>query len=188
MKTETVTLRRSVGKTATVDLVTMTLFASLGMATKNVVRPLIGMIVMLLYIPTGAVTGGVYMMWPVMSYGFVGKLGAATTTALIQAVISLVLPYGNFGVLSFIIYLAPGIAIDGFFFLTRHRACCAACCIGAAAIANAVGTVLVGTLVLALPEITLLFLALVASISGCLGGFIANMVLVRIRKLGLRGT
>jgi ABC-type thiamin/hydroxymethylpyrimidine transport system permease subunit len=185
MKLETVTLRKGVGKTATVDLVTMALFASLGIATKNVVRPLIGMAAGLMYIPTGAVAGGVYMMWPVMAYGFVRKGGAATITSLIQACISLVSPYGNFGLLSFVIYLAPGLAIDGFFLLTRHRACCVACCVGAAAIANAVGTVLVGVLVLALPEVTLLFLALVALISGCLGGFVANMVLVRVRKVGL---
>jgi ABC-type thiamin/hydroxymethylpyrimidine transport system permease subunit len=187
MKPETVTLRRSVGKTATIDIVTMALFASLGIATKNIVRPLVGMIASPLFIPTGSVAGGVYMMWPVMAYGLVRKLGAATVTALIQAFISLVMPYGNFGVLSFVIYLAPGLAIDGFFLLTRHTACCAACCIGAAAIANAVGTVLVGAFILALPEITLLFLALIASISGCVGGFIANMILVRIRKIGLGG-
>jgi ABC-type thiamin/hydroxymethylpyrimidine transport system permease subunit len=187
MKTETVTLRKSTGKTATVDLVTMALFASLGLATKNIIRPIVGIIAGAAYIPTGAVTGGLYMMWPVMAYGLVRKLGAATITGLIQAFISLVLPYGNFGVLSFVIYLAPGLAIDGFFLLTRHGACCAACCIGAAAIANAVGTVLVGALVLALPEFTLLFLALIASISGCVGGFIANMVLVRVRKIGLGG-
>ncbi len=185
MKTETVTLRKSAGKRATVDLVVMALFASLGLATKNVVRPIVGIVVGFLYIPTGAVAGGVYMMWPVMAYGFVRKPGAATITSLIQAFISLVSPYGNFGLLSFIVYLAPGLAIDGFFFLTRHQACCIACCIGAAAIANAVGTVLVGALLLALPEITLLFLVLIASISGCLGGFIADMVLVRIRKTGL---
>ena len=187
MDIETVKLRRSVGKTATVDLVTMALFASLGLATKNVVRPIVGVIVGALYVPTGAVTGGLYMMWPVMAYGFVGKLGAATITSLIQAFISLVSPAGNFGILSFVIYLAPGLAIDGFFLLTQHRACCVACCMGAAAIANTVGTVLVGALVLSLPEITLLFLALIAAISGCLGGFIANMVLVKIRKIGLGG-
>jgi energy-coupling factor transport system substrate-specific component len=187
MKTETVTLRKSVGKTATVDLVTMALFASLGLATKNIIRPIIGIIAGAAYIPTGAVTGGLYMMWPVMAYGLVRKLGAATITSLIQAFISLVLPYGNFGILSFVIYLAPGLAIDGFFLLTRHKACCAACCIGAAAIANAIGTILVGALVLALPEFTLLFLALIASISGCIGGFIANMVLVRVRKIRLGG-
>ncbi len=185
MKIETVTLRGGVGKKATVDLVIMALFASLGLATKNIIHPLVATLAGPLYIPTGALAGGVYMMWPVMAYGFVRKIGAATVTSLTQAFISLLLPFGNFGLLSFVIYLAPGLAIDGFFLLSIHRACCAACCIGAAAIANAVGTVLVGTLVLALPEFALLFIALVAAISGSVGGFIANMLIVRVGKIGL---
>jgi ABC-type thiamin/hydroxymethylpyrimidine transport system permease subunit len=186
VKIETVTLRASAARTATVDLVIMTLFASLGLATKNIIHPLVATLTGPFYIPTGAVAGGVYMMWPVMAYGFVRKVGAATITSLTQAFISLLLPFGNFGLLSFVIYLAPGLVIDGFFLLSRHKACCAACCIGAAAIANAVGTILVGTLVLALPSFALLFLALVAAISGAMGGLIANMVLVRTQKLGLR--
>ncbi|MCW4017111.1 MAG: ECF transporter S component [Candidatus Bathyarchaeota archaeon] len=186
MKIETLTLRRSVGKQATVDLVLMALFASLGLATKNIIHPLVATLAGPLYIPTGALAGGIYMMWPVMAFGFVRKIGAATFTSLTQAFISLLLPFGNFGLLSFVIYLAPGLAIDGFFLLSRHRACCAGCCLGAAALANAVGTVLVGTLVLVLPEFALLFIALVAAVSGAAGGLIANMLLVRTRKLVLK--
>jgi ABC-type thiamin/hydroxymethylpyrimidine transport system permease subunit len=186
MKTETLTLRRSVGKKATQDLVIMALFASLGLATKNIIHPLVATLAGPLYIPTGALAGGIYMTWPVMAYGFVRKVGAASVVSLTQAFISLILPFGNFGLLSFVIYLAPGLAIDGFFLLSRHKACCAGCCLGAAAVANVAGTVLVGTLVLALPEFTLLFIVLVAAISGCIGGLFANMLLVRLRKIGLR--
>ena len=57
----------------------------------------------------------------------------------------------------------------------------------ASAIANVVGTVLVGAVVLFLPTVVLAFLAVIAAISGCVGGFIANMLLVRIGKIGLRG-
>jgi ABC-type thiamin/hydroxymethylpyrimidine transport system permease subunit len=186
LKIETVTLRGSASKKATVDLVIMALFASLGLATKNIIHPLVATLAGPLYIPTGALAGGIYMMWPVMAYGFVRKIGAATFTSLTQAFISLLLPFGNFGLLSFVIYLAPGLAIDGFFLLSRHKACCAACCVAAAALANVVGTILVGALVLALPELPLFFIALVAAISGCVGGFIANMLLVRTSKIGLR--
>jgi ABC-type thiamin/hydroxymethylpyrimidine transport system permease subunit len=174
-------------KIATVDLVLMALFASLGLATKNVIHPLVAVITGPLYIPTGAVAGGLYMMWPVMAFGLVRKVGAASMTSLTQAFISLLLPFGNFGLLSFIIYLAPGLGIDGFFLLSRHKACCAPCCMVAAAIANAVGTVLVGTLVLVLPWVVLSFLVVGAAISGCIGGFIANMLLVRIGKIGFGG-
>ena len=125
------------------------------------------------------------MMWPIMAFGFVRRIGAASMVSLIQAFISLILPYGNFGLLSFVIYLGPGIAIDAFFYLSRHKACCLGCCMMASAIANVVGTVLVGAMVLFLPGIVLAFLAVIAAISGCIGGFIANMLLVRIGKLGL---
>jgi ABC-type thiamin/hydroxymethylpyrimidine transport system permease subunit len=174
-------------KIATKDLVLMALFASLGIATKNVVHPLVAVITEPLYIPAGAVAGGVYMMWPVLAFGFVRKVGAASMTSLTQAFISLVMPFGNFGLLSFVIYLAPGLAIDAVFLLSRHKACCAPCCMIATAIANAVGTVLVGALVLVLPMVVLSFLAVTAAISGSIGGFIANMLLVRIGKIGFGG-
>ena len=187
MNPEVKNLSKSTLRIATADLVLMTLFASLGLATKNIIHPLIATITGPLYIPTGAVAGGVYMMWSVMAFGLVRKVGAASVTSLTQAFISLLLPFGNFGLLSFVIYLAPGLAIDGFFLLSRHKACCGPCCIVAAAIANVIGTILVGALVLWLPLAMLSFLAVVAAISGCVGGFIANMLLVRIGKIGLRG-
>jgi hypothetical protein len=172
-------------KIATADLALMALFASLGLATKNILHPLVATITGPLYVPTGAVAGGLYMMWPVMAFGLVRRIGAATVVSLTQAFISLLLPYGNFGLLSFVIYLLPGLAIDGFFLLSRHKACCAGCCIGASAIANVVGTILVGVLVLFLPLVVLSFLAVVAAISGGIGGFIASLLLVRIGKIGI---
>jgi ABC-type thiamin/hydroxymethylpyrimidine transport system permease subunit len=181
------TLHNSNLRIATVDLVLMALFASLGLATKNILHPLIGPLMGAIYVPTGAVAGGLYMMWPVMAFGFVRKIGAASMVSLTQAFISLILPYGNFGLLSFVIYLGPGLAIDAFFLISRHKACCLGCCMIASAIANVVGTVLVGALVLFLPPIVLTFLAVVAAISGCIGGFIANMLLNRIGKLGIGG-
>lgn len=174
-------------KIATTDLVLMALFASLGLATKNVIHPLVAAITGPLYVPTGAAAGGLYMMWPVMAFGFVRKIGAASMVSLTQAFISLLLPFGNFGLLSFVIYLAPGLAIDAFFLISKHKACCAACCIGAAAIANVVGTISVGALVLFLPLSVLSFLGVVAAISGCIGGFIANLLLVRVGKIGFGG-
>ena len=170
-------------KIATVDLVLMALFAALGLATKNIFHPLVALLTGPLRVPAGAVAGGLYMMWPVMAYGLVRKPGAATIVSLTQAFISLVVPFGNFGVLSFVIYLLPGVAIDAFFLLLKHKACCIPCCMGACAIANVVGTTLIGVMVLFLPTVVLAFLAVIAAISGSIGGFIANMLLIRIGKV-----
>jgi ABC-type thiamin/hydroxymethylpyrimidine transport system permease subunit len=172
-------------KVATVDLVLMAMFASLGLATKNLLYPILGPLIGAVDVPTGGVIGGLYMMWPVMAYGLTRKPGTATMVSLIQACISLILPYGNFGLLSFIIYLGPGLAIDGFFLIIRHKACCLGCCMIASALANAVGTTLVASLVLVLPTVVLTFLAVIAGISGCIGGVMANLILVRIDKIGV---
>jgi ABC-type thiamin/hydroxymethylpyrimidine transport system permease subunit len=185
MKTPVSITRNSNLRLATQDLALMALFASLGLVTKNILRPIVGGAITPLEIPTGAVTGGLYMMWPVMAFGLVRKVGAATMVSLTQALISLVLPYGNFVALNFLVYLLPGVAIDGFFLLTRHKGCCAGCCIGASAIANVVGTALVGVLVMGLQWPVMSFLMVVAAISGCIGGFIANILLLRIGKLGV---
>jgi ABC-type thiamin/hydroxymethylpyrimidine transport system permease subunit len=185
MKKPQILLPRGLAKTATVDLVTMALLAGLGIATKNIIHPIVEVITGPLYIPGGAVAGGFYMMWPVIAFGIVQKPGAAPLTALVQAIIRLLMPFGNFGILSFIIYLGPGLAIDGFFLISRHKACCMPCCFGASAAANAVGTALVATLILALPVIPLLFATILATISGGVGGIIANMLLVECRKIGI---
>ncbi len=182
MKPE-ISLQKNFSKRTSIDIALMALFATLGIATKSIVQPLVATITGPLYIPTGAVAGGVYMMWPVMAYGLIRKPGTATIISLTQAFFSLLIPIGNFGLYSFVIYLAPGLAIDGFFVLSKHKACCAACCVAAAAIANAVGTIAVSALLLALPEFALLFFGLLAAVSGCVGGFIANILLIRTRKI-----
>ena len=53
-------LQKSNLKIATTDLVLMALFASLGLATKNVIHPLVATITGPLYVPTGAVANGVF--------------------------------------------------------------------------------------------------------------------------------
>jgi ABC-type thiamin/hydroxymethylpyrimidine transport system permease subunit len=175
-----ITLNQGTLRIATRDLVLTSLFSSVGIATKNIIHPLIAIITGPLYIPTGAVSGGLYMMWPVIAFGLIRKTGAASMVSLTQAFLSLLLPYGNFGPLSFVIYLAPGLAIDAFFLLWRHKACCSACCICACSIGNVVGTLLVGAIVLFLPVVVLAFLAVVAAISGCIGGILANLLLVKL--------
>lgn len=111
MKPE-LSLQKNVTKKTTVDIALMALFATLGIATKSIIQPIVATITGPLYIPTGAVAGGVYMMWPVMAYGLIRKPGTATIISLTQALFSLFIPIGNFGLFSFIIYLAPGLAIE----------------------------------------------------------------------------
>lgn len=82
-------------KFTTFDFILMALMAALGIATKPIIVPLTHMITGPLFVPGGAVAGGFYMMWIALAAGLVGKRGAATITAIIQALI--VVATGTFG-------------------------------------------------------------------------------------------
>ena len=113
-----------------------------------------------------------------MAFGLVRKPGAATMTSLIEACISLLMPFGNFGLLSVPIspWTMPSNTRCSFCFQdTKHSARDVAP--EPQLLANATGTILVASLVLVSPGIVLLFLAVVSAISDGIGGFIANMVL-----------
>jgi ABC-type thiamin/hydroxymethylpyrimidine transport system permease subunit len=170
---------------ATIDLVTMAVLAGLDLGTKQVIRPIVSVVTEPLNIPGGAVCGGIYMMWQVVAIGVVRLPGVATLTSIIEAIISLVMPFGNFGILSFVIYLGPGIASDLVCFLMRNKADNLPTCILATSAANAMGTFLVGTTALALPVLPLIFSTILATITGGLGGILANILLVEIRKIGI---
>ena len=126
------------------------------------------------------------MMWPVMAFGFVRKVGAASMTSLTQAFISLSCLRQ---LRALIIRHLPCARLSHRRLLPALKTQSMLCALlyDAAAIANAVGTILVGALVLVLPLVVLSFLAVIAAISGCIGGFIANMLLVRIGKIGFGG-
>lgn len=189
MKNSQRTPRRGLAKIATVDLVTMALLAGLDMGTKQIIHPAVEVVTGPFNIPAGAVAGGVYMMWSVLAIGIVRKPGAATLTSAIESFLSLLLPFGNFGVLSFVIYLLPGITADAVFvayLLTKqdHRFGLVGC-FAASAAANFMGTFLVSILVLALPIIPLVFSVILATMFGGFGGIIANMLLIELRKIGI---
>jgi energy-coupling factor transport system substrate-specific component len=179
------TTNNHLAKIATVDLVIIALLAGLDIGTKQVIRPIISVITEPLNIPGGAVCGGIFMMWQVVAIGITRKPGAATLTALIEAIISLIMPFGNFGILSFIIYLGPGLATDAICLLMRNKADNLPTCILATSAANATGTFLVATTALALPVFPLMFTTILATLTGGVGGVLANVLLIEIRKVGI---
>ncbi len=183
------TQKRGLARTATVDLVTMSLLAGLDMGTKQIIAPTLQLVTGPFSIPTGAVAGGIYMMWSVLAIGIVRIPGAATLTSAIESFLSLIFAFGNFGVFSFVIYLLPGIAVDCIYVIyllvkQEHRFGLIGC-FAASAAANFVGTYLVSTIYLGLPTIPLLFSLIIALIFGGIGGIIANALLIEVRKIGI---
>lgn len=165
------------------DLIIIAMMAALGIAIKPVVVPLAHIITGPLFIPSGAVAGGFYMMWLVLGFGLTGKRGTATLIALVQALLvtgsGLV---GSHGAMSLFTYTVPGIMADLGLLLIGHRVCCRPCSFLAGMLANMGGTIMVNLVYFRLPWIPLVLALSAAALSGGLGGILAFQIRQQIMR------
>ena len=165
------------------DLVIIAVLAALGIAVKPVVVPLAHLVAAPLFIPAGALAGGLYMMWLVVGMGIVGKRGTATLIALVQALLVMLTGVvGSHGAISLISYTLPGIVMDLGLWLTGHRACCLRCCFLSGILANVTGTLMVSFIFFRLPPIPMALTLCTAALSGGVGGILAWQVIKALRR------
>ncbi|MFW5649478.1 MAG: ECF transporter S component [Candidatus Alkaliphilus sp. MAG34] len=177
--------RKLIRKFSVFELIVTALMATLGIATKPVIVPLIHIITGPLYIPGGAIAGGFYMIWIVLGVGLVNRIGVATIIALVQSIIIVSLGiFGTHGIMSFPIYIVPGLAVDILLILIRYRNPNLGNLFLCGMIANLSGTFLVNVIFFRLPFIPLVLVLSSAALSGGIGGIIAYTV---INKLGQQG-
>ena len=159
------------------------MLAAVGIALKGVIVPLAAIITGPFYIPGGVLTGGFYMMFLVLGPALTGKRGAAFMVSLIQALLVTISGApGSHGPVSFFTYTASGIAVELWFFLSRHTACCAFCCFIGGMVANMAGSFAVNLVIFNLPFVPLMPSLCVAALSGGLGGLVANAVVKKINR------
>jgi ABC-type thiamin/hydroxymethylpyrimidine transport system permease subunit len=170
------------------DLIIIAIVAALGIAMKPVLVPLIHIITGPLFIPGGSIAGGFYMMWIVVGAGLVGKRGAATLIAVVQAIIVIAAGViGTHGIMSLVTYIAPGIAVELLLWITRQRGDNIFACFFAGMTANVVGTLLSNFVFFKLPLIPLLLTLAGGALSGGLGGLLAYVIIRGFKKLKLFG-
>jgi len=168
------------------DLIIISAMAALGIAAKAVITPVIHLVSAPLFIPGGALAGGFYMMWLVMASGLTGKPGAATLAGLVQAImVVLVSISGSHGILSLVSYTLPGLAIDLWLYISRHRICCLPCAFISCILANLCGTAAVNTIFFRLPVIPLLLSLAAAAFSGGAGGILSWHLLKALKKFDI---
>ncbi len=159
------------------DLMVIALMAALGIASKPLIVPIAHMITGPLFIPGGAVAGGFYMMWIVLASGLVGKKGAATLTALVQALIVMVTgSFGSHGLASLITYSLPGILVDLFILVLRRPLKTNTDFFIGGILANMAGTYLSNLVFFRLPLVPLLLSLFTGILSGGIGGLIAYRI------------
>lgn len=176
--------RKFIRRFSSFELALLALISALGIAIKPVVVPLTQIITGPLYIPGGAVAGGIYMAWIVIGAGLVRKTGAASLIGLTQGILVMALGFvGSHGALSLITYLLPGVSVDLVLMLMRHKVCCPFCGFLAGAAANVTGTFIVASTFFSMPWIPLMLSLTAAALSGGLGGILAYSVVKQLHKM-----
>jgi len=165
------------------QLIIIALMAAAGVATKPIVTALAHLVTGPLFIPGGAFAGGFYMLFIILGGGIVGKRGATTLIAFIQALLVLVTGiYGSHGAASLLTYTAPGLLVDLLWIIIRRYGDNLISCFLGGIVANLCGTFFVNLVFFRLPLIPLLLSLALAVFSGGIGGVIAH----NIRKLLLK--
>ncbi|MHA1185638.1 MAG: ECF transporter S component [Candidatus Heimdallarchaeota archaeon] len=166
---------------STFDLIMIAVLAALGLGTKQIVRPVIEIFTRILVIPGGAIAGGFYMLWLVLAKRFVPKFGSGIFFGIVQALVVLILPFGSHGIFTFITYSLPGLAIDIIELLNRKNKNAFLFSVIDGAAANVIGSVAVSIFIFDMPIEILLFVMLLAILSGNIGGVIAYLIMKQIQ-------
>jgi ABC-type thiamin/hydroxymethylpyrimidine transport system permease subunit len=157
------------------------MLATLGLGTKQIVRPLISIITIPLLIPGGALAGGFYMLWLVLTKRIVPKFGSGLLFGVVQALVVIILPFGSHGIFTFITYPFPGLAVDLVDLLMGKFKKSIFNSILEGIVANLVGTLAVSILIFDMPWNVMLFIILLAIFSGNLGGLLAHLIFNQIK-------
>lgn len=168
------------------DYLILAMLAAMGIASKVIIVPLAQAITGPLFIPGGVVAGGFFMLFLILGTALTGKLGAAVLISLIQAVlVTITGTFGSHGAASLFTYTLPGLAVEAWFFLSKHRGCCPLCCFVGGMIANVAGTFAVNTAIFRLSFVPLMLSLSVAALSGGVGGLVASSVARNLKKLDI---
>ncbi len=157
------------------------LMAALGLGTKQLVRPLVSLITIPLLIPGGALAGGFYMLWLILTKRFVPKFGSGIFFGLVQALVVMIMPFGSHGIFTFITYSLPGLAADIVEIIFRKMKSKWLTSMIEGALSNLVGTIAVSSIIFELSIEVLLFVSLLALFSGNIGGIIAYLIITQIK-------
>ena len=177
-------IRKFTGRFSLFHLMIIALLAAMGIAVKSVVTPLTHLLTGPLYIPGGAVAGGIYMLFLVLAVSLTGTRGAAVFCGFCQGLMVLIIGAGgSHGALSVVSYTLTGLSVDLIMLALRHKGCCLLCCFFGGIAANLTGTLVVSAAFFELPAIPLALSLAAAALSGGFGGALAWAFTKQLRKL-----
>ncbi len=179
-------MSKMINKYSIFELVLMSFMATLGVAVKPIIMPIVYFISTPLLIPGGSVAGGFYMLWIVLGAAIVKKPGVATVIGIIQAIMVMATgTVGGHGMLSIVTYTLPGVMVDLFLYITRNTTNTKIKMFFSCMVANVTGLMLTNIIIYKLPLPVLILSLSIGALSGGIGGIIANTIYNKLIKVGI---
>jgi energy-coupling factor transport system substrate-specific component len=161
------------------DILTIAILCAIGLAIKPVINPMIHTFTSIIRIPGGAVAGGFTMMWMALTRVKVNKPGSALLFGISQGLVVMLLGFfGSHGAFSIVTYVAPAVFIEIFALLFRGHTLFHFSLY--TIVANITGSLLVALWVMRLPMLMIWITVVLATISGMLGGLMAQMIYQKV--------
>ncbi len=166
------------------ELVILSFMAALGIAIKPFIMPIVYFISTPLLIPGGSLAGGFYMLWIILGASLVNKPFSASIIGFMQAIMVIITgTVGSHGILSLIIYVIPGIAVDIIIYLFKNSKEKKIMMFLACLVANVSGLILTNVFIYNLPIIPLTISLSVGAVSGGIGGIISYTIYKKLINL-----
>jgi hypothetical protein len=160
-------------KISTLDAVFIVLMSACGLALKPIIGPLTKVIGSVLFLSSGAISGMIYFIFPLLALLIVKQFGAAMLTGLTQGIIIMITGiFGSHGILSIVTYVIPCFFIDiSFFLIKKFNKEWLIFLPGA--MGNLSGNYIIAILFLHLPTIPLIITLIIAFVLGGVSGYIS---------------
>jgi len=166
------------------DLILIACLSAIGLAIKPIINPMIHIVTSAIRVPGGSLSGGFLMMWMVLARVLVNKPGSALLFGVAQGLTVMLLGFfGSHGVFSIVSYALPGLVLEAVALIIKGRSLftlCAYC-----VMANITGTMLVAIFIMQLPQLLMVIAGFTAILSGMMGGWLTQMVLVKLEKVDI---
>lgn len=176
-------MRKLTDRFSVYHLVIIAFMAACGIAVKTIIVPLVHILTSSLFIPGGAVAGGIYMLFLVLARGICRKTGSGFLTGITQAVMVMIVGVsGSHGIMSLVTYGMPGLAVDLVFLTAGRRDYSILHFMAGGMAANLTGSLLVNSVFFNLPLVPLMLSISLGALSGGIGGVIAWQIYSNLKK------
>lgn len=165
----------------------MSILVSTSIICKRLIAPTANLLTDFIRVPGGSLTAGFSILFLIVGKRLIGKNSTAMFMATLQGLLAMTMGIGSrMSLLMLVSYILPGVVIDAIYhkrqcmgkWMSEQTISQIACSLGVLA-----GTITNNLLFFRLPFIAMVLFYMIGLLSGILGGTLADVACVRVKKM-----